>query len=1814
LQSSPPLSGSRYAYCLSILAGPLIAGLAVYLILSYLFVPLRVTIPLAIIISVLIFGLSGYYIANNKINDDKSRKVATTTIKAAQTSDSAVLSGLSDIKLRQHLIPQQQEIDQKEENHYINKRGNIVSKKNNSYTLTIFGNLFFVVGYAACLLIVTAYFFIFNPSNEEIFIPWEQFTIVQIAELGASIALCFFLPGYALLSIFFRNPDHQINPILKILLAYLLSILVTGLTGYVAASAGFGLSDIIGLFIFVYLSILIVLLIQQLLVTSLTSYNNQKNRSKYFFRNLSSRIKTPSLKTHISEVVKHLVWDFLKRNSSEFIVFGSLFALVVLSTCYLYDGVIIGDQWYHHGRSLTFMSGQFRDISIAGADNRASSPFPNALLAAFFSISGIPSVNAYASIGFLNIIPVLSFYYFFKNWVPIRMKKAALLACTLFMLSSGFGWVYVLDLAITDPPESQPSTLQMLFQAGIKSIDIIWPTSFSASHPDFSTPLIFMALPTGFTLLGLLREREIINNKSKFKFKYLAILLSITFLGTISHDEFYLFIIVASIVPIFLFFIAEMRDEKKKNLVVVYGALLAALLLTLILATYSFAGVGYFIFNTILGIPILVLSLIFVAIMCILYIGIAFFYNLVYQRKYRNSHPYFRGLSLSRPRIKLRSGHRRRTIVPGLVLVFVIAWLYVFTFVVWSQLSVEAVEVQTRQHTVPWYLYPMKLGVMGLLGFAFVLSYLFGKFEKEIFIFGIIVVVAFVIGPYHYEHRFNKYIMAGLVGFGSLFIYNAIIKCTQIQRNNLFRTLSTSLVLGIVIFSSALSVLMFWGYNASAHDSDPDLGLGRRDFPSASEFGLYRLLANDSSKDPLAFNVAGPEREYNLLLPATLFGKVYAFSGIPWPKLTQSPLTLDAYTLESFYDLLSRSDTRYIVLPKENFVNLITESGKDEEMEIIDKGRQQREDEEVRDGGQGQLNATLRIGEEQRSAAITDIIRFAIQNFKKAYEDSKYLVLAVPPFSPSQSQADIGFVHRKSELLASQLASDNNAIFTLPYNRELFKDIGNPRIDKNEEKNVAIYGIKDAAIILRTDLREQQRDANYFESTFRIVRQNNSEQNYAGIIWNDTNTEYTLVLGKDTLEVSIQSTDVRNSPNSNDGRLVYVREINRENGAWYTIKIMYMERTLNIYVNNVLAIQIPTNHHPSASELYQRRLSNSIINANTNASISTNTTIHGIGLYSVNNVAEFRPIKVGEVAMEADRNQKIYFEYYYPLSMLALSKLSYDTFLHGDMSALSKKIVILNLDSVLSYLGSGTNGTFTDYLKFVNRGGTLVIMNIDDIDFFGKPILFRELFDIRDEVKFDSISYEAQRSHQNNKEEKEKEGSAGGREDQQRQKEKEQGSQYLNVSGVAREIVIRNNSATSDVMIKSYYVNSDNQKVAPFAIEKKYGTGRLIFVNNGGYFDSIAKSPQQTFLTLAKTLNLAGLDTAVDLNYADNRIAKSSSGGVMPITQIVGDLQIHGNTKINSSSFSIVPDNKNAYRGSYDSYMNDDFYVQSVMYSISDYKSISRNSSSNSSPKSYDFEKENHGNNGTLIEGLRLSGPYEVIISLNGSLALPSPLESHYNYVGTSIATGSDIVVKLHNGSTAEFVASNESRQKLFKFSNDGEIHFYNVRESGNRTNISVLLKSPEIRVTNGKINFEDLYNIDYSNLSRLASNNTCVPVLSSTTVDCRELKVNGKMVAILNHVDNYRQGIGADTVSYIKSLEFEQNKIDEEAQKMGLGLKLPADVSQAAKERGITVPWQKALFSDVGVAVSISMFAYDAVIAILIMILWRPWAKNDEL
>jgi hypothetical protein len=49
----------------------------------------------------------------------------------------------------------------------------------------------------------------------------------------------------------------------------------------------------------------------------------------------------------------------------------------------------------------------------------------------------------------------------------------------------------------------------------------------------------------------------------------------------------------------------------------------------------------------------------------------------------------------------------------------------------------------------------MRLGLIGLIGVASILSYLFRRFEKEVFVFGIIIIIALFTGPFYSRDLLN---------------------------------------------------------------------------------------------------------------------------------------------------------------------------------------------------------------------------------------------------------------------------------------------------------------------------------------------------------------------------------------------------------------------------------------------------------------------------------------------------------------------------------------------------------------------------------------------------------------------------------------------------------------------------------------------------------------------------------------------------------------------------------------------------------------------------------------------------------------------------------------------------------------------------------------------------------------------------------------------------------------------------------------------------------------------------------------------------
>ena len=770
----------------------------------------------------------------------------------------------------------------------------------------------FVLIYSVSLLIC---FFVSKPNLDSIYINWVSIEVIDIITLGTGILLSFFLPGYAV--VLALTKKYTINLLLKILLAYLGSMLITGLTTYVSAIyLDNNVSEIKIPLIVVNLSILVVFVVYyRIYKVTFTNDTNIYTKFCYFISIISNKVQL-----------------ILRVNLSELVVFASLFGLLIISTYHLYGGATIGDQWDHQGRAIIFLFSHFRESVTPIGGDIIYTPLQSALLAGFTALSGTPLVNTYASIAFLNMTAVFAFYYFCRQWFPIGTKRAALLACTLLVLSGGFGWIYQLYSTAANPVTSEFLSISSFLQERVKFSDIVLSANFMiAAYPDFSTGLIYIALPAGFLLLGITR----LEIASKFTYTILVSIVSL--LGVLFHDEFYIFIIVSSILVI----VFNMRNKNS-----VYLAFLITFAFVYIIDIIS--PVKYFTSREVLGIPLINLNIIFVMITWALYAA---------QQRKKNFNLTF---TLSKIRNQLDHSNTRMILVAKIILVWAVAYLAALSFIVWIQLPPNYIQAHTTGYNNPWYLYAPRLGLVGLFGLAYILSYVFKKFEKEVFVFGIIVVIALITGPYYFEHRFTKYVMVGMIGFASLLMFRLLAFL-----GNRY-AITNGITIALIILGTGFSTLMYIAYNALVLEThDYAHALGRRNFPSLQEMNLLEFIRNKIYADSNTYNVASFPDEYDVR-QGGIITKLRSFSGLSYAKTVQSPLTLNASTLNAFYQLLEYSNTKYIIIPHDS---------------IKDK-------------------------------TIPSPTRFAIDNFQTIYNDSQYLVLGVPSLSgpPTDSENDVAII------------------------------------------------------------------------------------------------------------------------------------------------------------------------------------------------------------------------------------------------------------------------------------------------------------------------------------------------------------------------------------------------------------------------------------------------------------------------------------------------------------------------------------------------------------------------------------------------------------------------------------------------------------------------------------------------------------------------------------------------------------------------------------------------------------------------------------
>jgi hypothetical protein len=1279
-------------YFIALTSGCLISSISVYLVLSHLLIPAKFTFPLAAVMAMISFGLIRYY--------------SITHSKEANSKQKNGESQVSSI------------------NGIINR-----SETNNERYSTIIFTLIYLILLLIC-------FFFSNSNLDTIYSNWNSFEMIDIITLGAGILVSFFMPGYAIVHLLVKK--QIINPLLKVLIAYLCSILVTGLTTYI--SAIFFEGDIFQnkiILIAVNLVILIVFGTYYRIFRTIPSINTNSCRRFYI---------------GVFDTGKKFL-KLIKQYNSELFVFGSLFALLIISTYYLYGGITIGDQWYQQGRAILFMSGHFKEVVISNGDN-IYSPLQSALLSGLTTLSGTPLVNTYASIAFLNMTAVLAFYYFCSVWFSPDKKRAALLASSLFVLGSGFGWIYILSSTASGSIIPQISSIAALLDDSVMAPDIKLSANFMiAAFPDFSTGLIYIALPAGFVLLGLVRTR--FNNKLSFT----AILSIVSILGILFHEEFYLFIIVSSLLPL------TFNIREKNSL---YLAFLFALVVAYIID--SLLPVQYFTSREISGVPLINLNIFFVLIVWGLY------------AIQQNLRKYFYPFSIFWARVKKHPTNytSRFNFVPKVIVVWIVVYLCALSFVVWAQLPRNYIDVQTDQLTTPWYLYSMRLGLIGLLGVASILSYLYKKFEKEVFVFGIIIIVALLAGQYYNEHRLSKYIMIGMIGFSSLIIYKILTYTTN------KKPILNGIILGSIVVSASLSTLIFIGYNAIAiQNHDYTYALGRRNFPSIQEMNMLDLMRSKILSDPNSNNVASFSEEYQPF-EGSIINKLTSFSGLSFGQTAKTSLILNSSSLNELFHLLDDTNTKYIIIP----------------------------------------NKDIKV------QTLTDTVRFVLENFPKIYNDGKYIVLRVPYLQERVMVPEnkVAIVYNNNDISPLSAVSEkkelayNDDTFDFEKNKMKFINIHN----ENQTQKVTLYANKaNGAKTLWSKNLDNNGSINYIEDRFKILGDDKTAKDSAGIKWIEGNNTYTVQLSKKGLQLMQKSTN-----DHKKSLLFQNRETEKNDEMWYSLKVVILENSTNVYVNDLLKIKVPR-----------------IVSNNSQQGISK------VGINSENNVVMFDVVKIGKIPFSEEfYDNKSKYTYYYPLSSLALSTRGYGIFADDDYSVLSKDNIIIPFDPV-----AWNDTQFTKYLNYARSGGTLIVMNSND-NFNG---VFSKLFSIDSKSnKTESFSSIVRHDTQ---------------------------QPFLNVSGRIKSFEI---PPSPDVKVIASYRNMNNNVIAPFAIEKHFpGTGRIILINDKWYFDSINSNPGKNFLSLPKLplIYLRPDNSQVSMKVQDTN---AMIGGV----KAVGKIAINGSS------------------------------------------------------------------------------------------------------------------------------------------------------------------------------------------------------------------------------------------------------------------------------------------------------------------------------
>ncbi|MEM3797506.1 MAG: hypothetical protein QXY74_03600 [Candidatus Bathyarchaeia archaeon] len=485
---------------------------------------------------------------------------------------------------------------------------------------------------------------------------------------------------------------------------------------------------------------------------------------------------------------------FLKKNVKmnrrdgkvhlDLILLITIIAFFVATLAFSKDyGYIMCDIWVHQGASLSIVKYGLDAV-------RMPSGWLHVGLACLFGFYGFPIINSTLVINLLQIMPILAFYCMARQIFKEQSNALGSISTIFFSLFSGFGWIFAL-LMQTDNWNSA-----LVHTASVAANDTLFSNLWSL-------PGLSPALGVGFTAFFALIYLLFCTSKSRKTVITLTLLTFIT--GWFVHISEVLVFIALLIMLLLCGFMS--RHSLSISIASISG-LFSVLMASQILPTTGLFHVGFW-----------------QSLLLLLFLSTATLLNIIFQKKSR----FFK-----RNILDIR---HNRTIYMSVTMLILFLWL--FSYYLWVQIEPTLWDlrgVNSDIRFVPWYAYPIRLGIVGFFALIAMLFDLGsgGSFKENIghissllilcgglFFLGKAITIAniYFIDPNYWEICIVRYFLYAIISLIATVFFARILSFMSVRirsilniKRKLLIGLATSVLLSSILIIGTTSTLFSIDY------------------------------------------------------------------------------------------------------------------------------------------------------------------------------------------------------------------------------------------------------------------------------------------------------------------------------------------------------------------------------------------------------------------------------------------------------------------------------------------------------------------------------------------------------------------------------------------------------------------------------------------------------------------------------------------------------------------------------------------------------------------------------------------------------------------------------------------------------------------------------------------------------------------------------------------------------------------------------------------------------------------------------------------